>query len=1135
MSLMPKTWHVLRVCLLLLSAAQTASLRAQDSLKVLQERLDSIEKAVERAEKDGDWQRADWQKAYALADQYCNLCDTSQATFAYGKMLGYQAAKAASEGRWRDAVRIGTRTVEVRRRVPNGAVRHIATALSDLSRYYLQYDNIDAAVSCCQEALDIFEAHGYKDDPMKATTLANMASLLSARGKPGDYDQAVTYGETAVKQMKKGTRDYLDAMGNLAVAYAQIGDYAQSDKITEKALKMGKKLHTKAPADYAAMLANYSVRLASRKSYTAALHYADEADTLFRHANATRSRVYAQLLVNRAVVLKDIERYAESVRQLEQTRALLGELVRKDNADYMRCLSELVVTCRKKGDTEKAERFRQELEQIVMQMGQGGKSDPYEIAKQAAMEAGTGDFRRAIQLEQTACDRFRQMGDSPRQAVSMGNLARYHIALREYAAAVDSARHALDVLADEPDQETARADLFSTLSRAYHHAQLPDSAQRYATRAVDIYRQQGDTLTSVYTKSLSNLALYTFMQSDTVRALALAEDAKTRQVAILGEDHPDNAALYYNLARYYCDIDSGKVCGYYHRAIELQRGVVRGSFSHLTASERENYWNTKSYLFKAAPVLAFMYPGNDSIMVDAYNALLFTKGLLLNSEINFRSFIQKTGNDTLLALYERLDMVNQEIQQAYNLPPAQRAAQIKAASAEAERLEKRLVLGCKQFGDFMAALESDQRDVSEALREDEMAIELMNLHVEGWGDTYLALYLRHGWDVPRCKILFSDFDLKRLGYERKSLAQALSARAGINGVYDDADFGLMVWGKLLPELDGVSTVYFSPTGMFYQLGAENLRIDEQHTFASKFACYRLSSTRLLTTREASAHRYKTASLFGGLNYDMTLDEICAANENLKSRPFFDTASAQMEEDDLAYAAEPADFSASGLRDGFSDLPYTRKEVDSIGEILMQKILDVPANVFKGSLGTEEAFKSISGHQQDIVHIATHGFDLNSQVSRQGGRFEFRVSDLRADDPLCLCGLLFSGANYVWKGGKLPKGMESGVLTAREISRLDLSGTQLVVLSACRTGVGEMRDDGVFGLQRGFKKAGANTLLMSLWKVDDQATYTMMTAFYTALARGCAKRDAFLHAQATVKAAGFDEPFYWASFVMLDGL
>ena len=113
-------------------------------------------------------------------------------------------------------------------------------------------------------------------------------------------------------------------------------------------------------------------------------------------------------------------------------------------------------------------------------------------------------------------------------------------------------------------------------------------------------------------------------------------------------------------------------------------------------------------------------------------------------------------------------------------------------------------------------------------------------------------------------------------------------------------------------------------------------------------------------------------------------------------------------------------------------------------------------------------------------------------------------------------------------------MENGILTAREIASMNLCDLQLVVLSACQTGLGQLRDDGVFGLQRGFKKAGARTLLMSLWSVDDIATQTMMTAFYEELANGSSRRKAFHKAQNRMRAdSRFSDPIYWASFIMLD--
>ena len=131
------------------------------------------------------------------------------------------------------------------------------------------------------------------------------------------------------------------------------------------------------------------------------------------------------------------------------------------------------------------------------------------------------------------------------------------------------------------------------------------------------------------------------------------------------------------------------------------------------------------------------------------------------------------------------------------------------------------------------------------------------------------------------------------------------------------------------------------------------------------------------------------------------------------------------------------------------------------------------------------------------------------------------------------GLLFSGANNAWVGGNVIEGAEDGILTADEISRLDMSNTKLLVLSACETGRGIIdMVDGVFGLQRGFKKAGVGTIVMSLWKVPDRATQILMTTFYKSLLAGIAPRHALKAAKDKVKEF-YQEPYYWASFVVLD--
>lgn len=210
------------------------------------------------------------------------------------------------------------------------------------------------------------------------------------------------------------------------------------------------------------------------------------------------------------------------------------------------------------------------------------------------------------------------------------------------------------------------------------------------------------------------------------------------------------------------------------------------------------------------------------------------------------------------------------------------------------------------------------------------------------------------------------------------------------------------------------------------------------------------------------------------------------------------------------------------RGALNYLPGTKTEVENIISTL-KKNKKVKTKLYEGSQANEESFKALSGKDISILHIATHGFFLPTDEKMSG------------DKSLVRSGLLLSGANYAWQNLQVPEGVEDGILRAKEISFMDLRKTDLVVLSACQTALGEITGEGVFGLQRGFKKAGVRTIIMSLWPVDDNATLLMMTEFYANLTKGMSKREAFLSAQNKVKTtAGFENPRFWAAFIMLDG-
>ena len=238
-------------------------------------------------------------------------------------------------------------------------------------------------------------------------------------------------------------------------------------------------------------------------------------------------------------------------------------------------------------------------------------------------------------------------------------------------------------------------------------------------------------------------------------------------------------------------------------------------------------------------------------------------------------------------------------------------------------------------------------------------------------------------------------------------------------------------------------------------------------------------------------------------------------------------------------------SLSLSRRGWEYLPGTKAEAEAISKALTAR--RIMNDLLEGENGTEESFKSLSGARKDIIHIATHGFYW---TEREAARIGMEASSFmvetgsdtpREDKALTRSGLLFAGAQNAFEGKKIPADVEDGILTAKEISRMDLRGTDLVVISACQSGLGEVTGDGVFGLQRGFKKAGAQSIVMSLWEVDDEASRIMMTRFYENLVKGKSKYEAFHEAQNHLRkhvdevGRSFDKPEYYAAFVLLDAI
>lgn len=185
-------------------------------------------------------------------------------------------------------------------------------------------------------------------------------------------------------------------------------------------------------------------------------------------------------------------------------------------------------------------------------------------------------------------------------------------------------------------------------------------------------------------------------------------------------------------------------------------------------------------------------------------------------------------------------------------------------------------------------------------------------------------------------------------------------------------------------------------------------------------------------------------------------------------------------------------------------------------------------------GTEASFKTLSGSPVSLLHMATHGFFVPNGEARDETYFEqFRLGLFpdRSIDPLQRSGLILSGGQRAWLLGDADE-EDDGILTAKEIADMHFDSLSIVVLSACETALGDIAQEGVWGLQWAFKLAGADCMLMSLWEVNDQATSLLMREFYKQLLIGKPKREAFRMAQEKVKAWN-PSPYYWAAFLMIE--
>lgn len=680
----------------------------------------------------------------------------------------------------------------------------------------------------------------------------------------------------------------------------------------------------------------------------------------------------------------------------------------------------------------------------------------------------------------------------------------------------------LDIIEKSPTyRPTERAKAYSNTSVIYESMGYYDEAISTSQKALEICNNE-KLNDDIRAQIINNIGVLYLGKNDLVSALKSFREA----YRISSSRSNLRNTMGFNLALVQHMVGDRNLSHTVRQMSEDLTQDVLGKFAFMNVAQRQQFWSSNLPLLLGLNYVA-KEAKSDDIYGTIYNNALFSKGLLLRATNWVESKLGNSEDSRSKELFGELN----SIQERLNDPQLPQDS-IQPYKLRAFAIDKELMNRNISYAELMKSFTFDWRNIRKALEKDEVAIEFIqipdveNVQFTG-GMSYGALIIRPEYKYPHFVPLCNDTTLTKLitnpeRYENEVYRQyqygvgKYNTRKGFRKISVDCigdQLYNLVWSPIEAELRGARRIYYSPIGTLNAISFNALS-NYEGNLCDRYNLQLLSSTaELIHIKNESNPLPDNAILYGGISYDVD-EEILIA----ESRSYVNADRGEH----LSLAKDDVERGAWGALNG------SRVEVENISHKLDS--ISIPNHLLLATAANEESFKAMNGRSPFLIHIATHGFYKSDPLEIERTPF---LRNTATNTIMNRSGILFSGANRTWLGQTPIEGIEDGILTAEEISHLDLSGTQIVLLSACETGLGENgMTEGVFGLQRAFKLAGVNTLVMSLWQVPDVATSKLMQIFYDQWLGGMEKHEAFAYAQRKIKEEK-PNPYYWAGFVMLD--
>ncbi len=1007
----------------------------------------------------------------------------------YATSLNNLASLYQDEALYEKALPLYIQVLEIREKALGKNHPDYGTSLNNLACLYADVGQYEKALELYGEAKEISEKTIGKNNPAYGTNLCNLASLYY---KMGMYFKALSYYIEGIEIIKytlgKNHPDYGILLNNLACLCADLGQYEKALELHIEAKEIAEKTLGKNHPDYGSSLNNLAYIYEVNGEYTKAISLYLEALKNFEQTLSKVHPDYANILNNLALVYLDIGEFDKVSSLLLQALNITDKTLGKNHPDYLVRLNNLSV--------------------FYSEINQNDKAISFALT---ALENTEKNFGKENSIYGIRANNLASLYQ---------NIGQYNNALNYFIDAKNSIEKSIGK--KHPDYST----ILSNLALLYNDLGDNEKALYFANEALTNTEENFGYDQRNYCFSLNKLALIYFNLGQSEKALPLFIQGLEKIKKLLGGKNKWYNTILFNIGM--VNLNMGfynETYKYLFNAIQNNLSEIEQNFAFLSEKEKVNYIfniSCKNDMFRS--FLMDYHSSNLGVSNQMFKLELASKSMILNSLITMKQNFDKSNDTLMIKKFEDWRRLRYILAKQYSLSIANRMPDIDSLEQKANEIEGELTRLSSAFSQNKIVQKARWEDVQKALKNGEIAIEFSNFryyNLKEWTDSilYIALVLRPQDSFPQMVKLCEQKQLDSIFTKSSQLESK-----NINNSYKNKRLYELIFKPLEPYLNNNDTIYYSPSGVLNQISFSAIMTDDSSYISDKYTLRQVSSTANILFEKEDTSSIKDIALFGGVNFDATEQEITKELDTIIREEFFVSRS--------FYKTD------STRSDKWIKLPGTLSEVNAISEIAHKE--DINVRKFTGNDALEEKVKSLNAkNSPNILHIASHGFffpdpklDLKKiNMLYLDDRNRFSV----ADDPMNRSGLLFAGCNTAWTSDSLTFSHEDGILTAYEASNISLTNTELVVLSACETGLGTIKgSEGVYGLQRAFKLAGAKYILMSLWKVPDKETSEFMTQFYSQyLSKKLDIRSAFNKAQTIMKEKYRTSPYKWAGFVLFE--